>query len=545
MDLERNLDSIRELEKQIQEQERALTQLKRARNSLLNVSTLLPPEVLGNIFRWNVIPDGDFGGLPKASYNFLLVCYHWFQVASCTPGLWSFWGNSIQDWAHRHVRCRTAPLDLALIGWASDRLDDTLRGALQDRAAQDTIRRVHLKGGSAELLNSIISCIITEGEEARSNNMESFMLRNTSGWSVDVSYFFSRYHFPKLQRLDLYGFGILSWDLLRSQITSLTSLSLANCQRSPIPTLSQMLSILSANPNLQSLILFHGSIPHAYSNRPSPIQLHHLKRLHLTSDFGCVFGLLNLLELPEKMDDLYLSLYECLPSDLRQTLGPYLGDHIRRRSPGGLKLSVDPGPNIFSILVGDACEGDLFRKDWFMTARIMSVILREGEADKLCFNTIAHKTDKLCFDVIAHIPQEEVVEVKTTLRILRSEELCVQMCNLAHLHLDGVDLSTWFVEPDIREPHVFKDLLRGLHSISITRPGLSGDDWSPLTNFLARRAAVGNRIYSLRLNHRLRIGEDVAESIRRVVGVFEDVESDDRSDSGSGDGGDDESDDNF
>ena len=87
MDQEINLNSIRALEKQIQEHERAIIQLKRARNSLLNVSTLLPPEILGRIFCWNVVRDGYFGGLPKASHNFLLVCHHWFQVASGTPGL--------------------------------------------------------------------------------------------------------------------------------------------------------------------------------------------------------------------------------------------------------------------------------------------------------------------------------------------------------------------------------------------------------------------------------------------------------------------------
>ena len=69
MDREINLDSIRSLDKQIEEYEKAIIRLKRTRNSLLNVSTLLPPEILGNIFRWNVIPDGDFGGLLKGSYN--------------------------------------------------------------------------------------------------------------------------------------------------------------------------------------------------------------------------------------------------------------------------------------------------------------------------------------------------------------------------------------------------------------------------------------------------------------------------------------------
>jgi hypothetical protein len=130
MDREINLDSIQALEKQIQEHEEIIIQLKRTRNSLLNVSTLLPPEVLGNIFRWNVTPDGDFDGLSKGSYNFLLVCHHWFEVASRTPELWCSWGNTIRDWSQRHALRRTAPLDLVLAGYTNHDLDDQLRDAL-------------------------------------------------------------------------------------------------------------------------------------------------------------------------------------------------------------------------------------------------------------------------------------------------------------------------------------------------------------------------------------------------------------------------------
>jgi hypothetical protein len=419
MDRETNLDSIRALEKQIQEHERAIIRLKRVQNSLLNVSTL-PPEMLGSIFCWNVIPDGDFGGLPKASFNFLLVCHHWFQVASETPGLWSFWGNSIEDWARRHARCRTAPLDLVLGQYTGrDDLDDTIREALQDRATRDTIRRVHLKSPSAELLISVISSIITKGEETRSNSVESFMMLSDSETGVDVSNFFSRYHFPKLRRLDLDGFSISSWDLLKSRITSLTTLSLTSDERSPSPTPSQMLSILSANPNLQSLALFHGSVPRADSDRSSSqAQLRHLKRLHLDSTFRCVFGLLDRLELPDKLDYVHLCLSDCLPSDLLQTLGPHLRNRVRRRSPDGLSLLAYPGHVAFSIQVGDACGGHLTGGDGFMAVEAyMRVALGE-------------EADRLCFDIIAHIPQEEVIYLTTTLPVLRSEELCVQMCNL-------------------------------------------------------------------------------------------------------------------
>jgi hypothetical protein len=95
-----------------------------------------------------------------------------------------------------------------------------------------------------------------------------------------------------------------------------------------------------------------------------------------------------------------------------------------------------------------------------------------------------------------------------------------------------VDLSTLFIEPDIREPHVFRDLLRGLHSITMTTSRLSGGDWSPLTNFLTRRAAVGNRISSLQLACYPRMSGDVFESIRQAGEIFEEWESYEESDDG-------------
>jgi hypothetical protein len=512
MDREINLDSIRALEEQIREHERAIIQLKRTRNSLLNVSTLLPPEILGKVFHWNVIPDGDFDGLPKASHNFLLVCHHWFLVAVDAPGLWGFWGNSIQDWARQHVRRRTSPLNLVLAGCASGHLDDTLRDALQDRAMRDTIQRVHLKGASVELLNSIISSITTKGKETRSNSAESFVLQNHSKSSnVDVSDFFSQYHFPKLQRLLLFGFVVSSWDLLESRTTSLTTLELAAIKISPLPTLSQMLSILSANPNLQHLRLSHDSVPDVDSDRPSfQIQLCHLKTFHLESNPHRVFGLLDRLELPDKMDHLNLSLYECQPPDLPQTLGPYLRNHIRRRSPDRLKLSVTSDIGWFFITMEDIPESDFTWGDPFVEVEwIMSIHLGKEEANKLCFDIFVHFSP-------------EVVEVSTNLPILRSGELCVQMCNLTHLHLELADASTWFTEPDIPKPHVFKDLLPRLRSILITNFRRSGEDWNPFTDFLTRRAAVGNRIYSLSLRNHSHMGEDVVESIRRSVEVFKD-----------------------
>ena len=516
-------DAILVLEKKIEEYEKAIIELKRVRNSLLNVSTLLPPEILGKIFRWSIARGGDFDGLPKGSYNFLLVCHHWFEVASNTQELWCFWGNSTSDWTHRHPRCKTGPLDLVLEGCGGSGLSDELRDALQDHAAQDNIRRVHLTGFfAAKLLNSVLSSIVTEGEATRSNGVESFRILQSSGGSdvVDVSDFFSRYHLQKLKYLRLVGCRISSWGLLVSRTAALTTLELADILSPITPTLSQLLSILSSNPLLQDLKLsYHLAPPVIDGEWSSPlVPLRHLKKFHLTSDFGHASGLLNQLELPDRMERLRLDLRQCSALDLSQILGPYIGDCVRRRGrfPGcGLGLSTSHTSHTFLLHIVDAPSHDDFSMvAWFMMVDIvMSGALKKEEAEQTGL------------DLITHIPREQVVSLQTALPILRSE-LCVEMRDLTYLHLIEVDLSTWFVEPDIRGPHIFKELLPSLDRILIVWSTLSGDDgWSPFTNFLSRRAAAGNRISSLRLCRCPPIDDDVVETIKCAVKTFENEDS--------------------
>ena len=214
------------------------------------------------------------------------------------------------------------------------------------------------------------------------------------------------------------------------------------------------------------------------------------------------------------MDNLQLFLYECSSLDLSQTLAPYLGDLIRRRgrfTSGGLGLLTNHDPSAFSLYAGDANKGDdSVNVVWFADVSTnMSAIMEDGEAERLCF------------DLITHIPLERVIYLETTLPILRSEELSVKMHNLTCLNLPGVNLSTWFIEPDVRGSHSFKELLRGLEHVIITRPALSGG-WNPFTSFLSRRAAVGNPTSSLRLGAHPHMDESVVESIKRAVKVFED-----------------------
>ena len=54
-------DRIRELDKEIEGGGGDVIQLKRIRNSLLNISTRVPPEILGHIYSWRVRERGHSG----------------------------------------------------------------------------------------------------------------------------------------------------------------------------------------------------------------------------------------------------------------------------------------------------------------------------------------------------------------------------------------------------------------------------------------------------------------------------------------------------
>ena len=92
---------------------------------------------------------------------------------------------------------------------------------------------------------------------------------------------------------------------------------------------------------------------------------------------------------------------------------------------------------------------------------------------------------RLCFDLVAHIPQAQVISSELYLPVLLSEEPWVEMCGLERLSVYyNVDLSMW--------PNIEPELLRDLNHLEIIRPNLSGG-WGAFTDFLSRRAAVGNR----------------------------------------------------
>jgi len=518
MDRETNIDSIRTLEEGIKEHGMAVIELKRTRNSLLNVSRL-PPEVLANIFGWNVVRKGDFDGLEKGSHNFLFVCHHWFEVASRTPELWTFWGITPKDWSRRHHRSGTARLDLVLGGYEYDAryFDATLRDAIEDRATKDIVRRVHLEVGDTGLMRSILDSLTPVCEGLRPNSIESFILRNLNKVSIDVSDFFAHYRFPKLQRLDLSNCSISSWDHIISRTSILTTLKLDVNYPSPTSTTSQLLSLLSSNPALRRLALLRRAVPDDGGGEPSVrVQLRHLKELRLDGGSRHVSNLLNQLDHPRNMDLLSLTLHGCDDVDASRVVGPYLWDYLRRRdrTQNGLDFSASSGYRTFrashiKLRVGDA--GGINFSD-----PTKSQIGTFFEITMLLIGMSRTVRERAVLDLVACIPREEVVYFRARNSPVTTEGIWTRFPNIRALSFDGVPLSTVF--PNLKLA-MEGDVLPPLDHVLLEH--VNDDDWSPLMIFLASRVSSGNRLDTLVISNSPDMPLEVVEGIRGMVRELE------------------------
>ena len=479
------------MEKQIREYEETIVKLKRARNSLLNVSKL-PPEVLGHIFRWNTILKDDFGGLEEGSHNFLLVCHHWFEVASSTPEVWNFWGNTTKDWTRWCHRPGTTPLDLVLDLNSNDvPFEFTRFDALQGRADQDTIRRIHLRAADPGLLRSIIASLTSAPGLFRPIGVESFILRNESDELVDISDFFAHNRFPKLQRLDLIHCTI-ALALIPSRVVTLTTLELDLYSIDPTPSIPQVLSVLTSNPALRKVSLFGYATPDGGGGRKSLPRASpcHLKELKLAGDPQEVFGILSRLDLPRQMDSLDITLYECPAEEILQTVGPQIRDYLRHRgkSQNGLGLFLSSGYDV-EFHVGDMGRIGfsalaLARMNTFMKFTI-----------KLNQTPSKGRLEKVTLDLIAHVPREEVVYLRAYGKPVAVDVISAQLPNLKGLHFERAPLPIIFPKAN---PDGDGEIFPSLQYILLDRVAVSrSDGWEPLVTFLLLRAGSGRRIHSL------------------------------------------------
>jgi hypothetical protein len=524
MECECDLDSMQTTERGNEEHE---MKLDRARASPLGISTLLPPEILGNIFHWTMIFQRSYGTSPQAPSNLLLVCRHWFEVGLQTPQLWTSWGDSMPDWKRRYTSPAVSGLHLKLninYGYHPEYLSKPLLDALQDRAARDFIRRVSFRDQEAKVLSVIIPAITTQGEGVQPISLESFELYSERDCytTVKLSDFFARYRFPKLQRLLLNGrYELLSWDLLASRTGALVSLELDVRGRRPVPTVSQSLSILSSNPNLQHIELHHEMPTSSDSDQSSLlVELPHLKWIKLSGNSREIFEMLNRLRPADKLDllDLELSLDSTL--DITQTFARFLWHHLQRRGDlqDGLAVVGDSCRTIYYLWVGYVVALDNCRPSE-ETKQLMNVRVSmdwgkgpqdEVECANLFFESIVYIHDRIVYLTSDHSP-------------LTSAKVSVGMINLVEIKIRGaVYLSGWFAEPDLGGTYSYGQLLPSLKYLSILEPRLDRGDWTPLTTFLSRRASVGNRLESLEIGpYRPHMCSNVAEEMKKLVGHFE------------------------
>ncbi|KAF9653314.1 hypothetical protein BDM02DRAFT_3182856 [Thelephora ganbajun] len=498
-----NICSILAPEEDIRGHETAISKLKRTRKSLLNGHTLpqqprladeihtdslralegLPPEVLGDIFCRSTTPDG----FEKRSCNFLLVCHHWYEVASRTPKLWSFWGTTLQDWRERHLRYPTTPLNLVLDGtqFNGETLDATLRNALRDRASWDTIRRIHLRARDWKLINSILFPLVPN-QEVRYNSVESFILQNKGDEPVDASRFFA-------------------YNLLTTLVLHLSYFS-------PTPTTLQLLSMLTSIPALRKLVLAGRSVPDDGDGNPSRVSLPHLKELKLAGESQGVFTLLRRLDRPDYMDHLDITLANCAVEEIPETFGPYLRDYFRRRgrSQNDLELFISSKGRI-ALHVGDI--GSL-HPSTLVSKQVLPFVAITIDTYHMPPD---YSPEKVVLDIIVHIPQEEIVYLQTYGNPTAMENIYTRSPNLRALQSERMPLSAVVPEPN---PNGEDRFLSSLQYVSFERlVGVDGD-WTPLTNFLYCRPSSGKRLHSLEMVGSCNIHPEVVEDIRGAVQEF-------------------------
>ena len=513
MGREINEDRLRDLDKKIEEGAEDTIQLKRIRNSLLNISTRVPPEILGRIFYWRVTPDGDrpyLRGLPNGSRNFRLVCHHWFEVAARTPELWGYWGNTLRKWLKFFRRSGTTPVDLVLNG---DRTGDSrissdgpLR-ALRERAELDPIRSIHIRTQNKMLLDSILSALTPDGEDVRHSSIESITLRYRC---VDVSEFLARHRFPRLRYLNLFtSVKFTSWEHLGLHTTALTNLSLTINDESSTPTMIQLLSILVSNPRLLILALSKYVVPRDSRNEPTTtVPLRYLQQLSIDGSFHPVLRLLRRLDYPDRMVEMKLTVLDCMVEDIPGTLGPYVRERIERdgRFRENLGIFITSSSDSLSIEASTVNDsGDATQRLAFGT---FTAITQQ--------DLPPHVEAQMCVNLITHIPLEHVVYFGGDLSMDTIRRVVPTMPKIEELRIVYPELQDGFLQPDSQDLSA-KKLLPSLRRLFLEEVVLEDEDWGHLLPYLTHQTSDGQRISLTISGTREHICEEVLTEMERLT----------------------------
>lgn len=512
MDKEVNIELIRALEKQIEEGKGNTIELKRARNSLLSISTRIPPEILGYIFAWVVSrshPGTSFASLEKGSHNFTLVCHRWFKVATNTPELWTFWGNTLKDWNKRcHRKAGVAPVDLVFDGDEShdteDLLSSSLRDALRDLSDKNRLRQIHLRSDDANLFASIFSSLAPGGEHVTERCTESIILMTTKDLP-EISNFFARSRLPNLRHLEIQG--VLKtpfFNHLTSQTTHLIALDLRFPLSSPSPTTSKLISVLS-NPNLQELGLVCSGLPVDTDGSGIRAPLRHLRKITLMGGFHRTFKLLQRLELPAGLDHVGFRMTDATLNDVLETFEPYVRNHFRRDVGFKGRLeAIIPLRDCVGVFVKHPCG-----PGHSLTASFSTTIFNPPPRSVM---------GKLATDIAALIPHEHVVSLETEHPAELQEELFIKMPNIETLVLYNATLPDGFLQPNPDGPHANKKLLPSLQFLRLVNVITGDAGWEPLIVYVAHQTSGGQTI-SLEVTNS-QMTPEAEEEIRNLVGSF-------------------------
>ena len=312
------------------------------------------------------------------------------------------------------------------------------------------------------MLQSVVSSLSLDGEGVQDSGIKSLTLGYTT---LDISDFLVLHRFPKLRVLRLStGAEIISWDHLKIQATSLTTLSLGFPRSPDGPTTSQLLSVLASYPNLQDLSL-GGAMVHNGVDDGSAFRVPlRQPRLSLMGDCHQVSRLLQQLEYPDELEWVHLNLSQFEGAVDSESLGPYLRDRIQRDDRFRGRLGIKASCTGFSIVFGVNVIGEhdnltvIGGRPSVSFWAVFKSELPQGASEKLCTNLIAVAPR----DCVVHFTGEPSTHAM--------RDLFVTMPNIDSLHLKGPAASDAFLRPDPLSHTKLPPSLRRLRPAKGRRP---------------------------------------------------------------------------
>ena len=395
-----------------------------------------------------------------------------------------------------------------------DSFDKVLRDALKSRVARDLVRKVHPRKADVDLLTSIDASLTPDDESIRRSSIVSIFLTD-----VDVTNFFARHRFPKLQHLYLSQCTDLALDHLKSSTTALIGLSLHDNTLSPVsvPSTSQLLSLLSSNPHLQTVTLSILAVnDDIESECDLQVPLPHLKGLTLTMDFRPALAILQRLKFPAIVLKFNLFLQGCTLEAARCIIGPYIRDRLQDGTVSG---------NTLGIIILSTCTR--------VSLKVSVVYGWDRELGKEPLLHLPHATltmilprhisreerDQLCVDILAFFPRERVVYLKNNLSTDLMEELLITMPNIEVLCLENPLMSESFLLPDPDGPNAHKKLLPSLKCLYL-KSVVAGGNWDPLIRYLTHQTSGDQSIILDASGEGVHICPGVRKQIKDLIHWF-------------------------